>query len=124
MAEAARFFTRQYTSVWVAQVLEGILDDDADMADMYLARRAQLAANNAASATQQRADWDTPPSAQASGMNNLSVFLYDPLSCHDPPPFGASLACHVQSVLCFLPLVLAGQEHCGLSPAKQGNCDM
>ena len=41
------------------QVLEGILDDDADMADMYLARRAQLAANSAASVTQQRAELDT-----------------------------------------------------------------
>lgn len=51
-------------------MLEGILDDDADMADMYLARRAQLAATSATSATQQRADWDTAPSEHhKSGMH-------------------------------------------------------
>lgn len=36
-------------------MLEDILDDDADMADMYLARRAQMSATAAAAnATQQR----------------------------------------------------------------------
>lgn len=64
--------TQQCKDVWVAQVLEGILDDDADMADMYLARRAQLAATSATSATQQRADWDTAPNEhQKSGMHTL-----------------------------------------------------
>lgn len=53
------------------QVLEGILDDDADMADMYLARRAQLAATTAASVTQQRADCDTSLNASdKSGMHS------------------------------------------------------
>jgi len=37
-------------------VLEDILDDDSDMADMYLARRAQLAATAVANTTQQRDD--------------------------------------------------------------------
>lgn len=56
------------------QVLEGILDDDADMADMYLARRAQLAANTAANATQQRADCDTGPTMpHQSGMHALHM---------------------------------------------------
>lgn len=54
----------------MVQVLEGILDDDADMADMYLARRAQLAANTATSVTQQRADFDCSLDAPyKSGMH-------------------------------------------------------
>ncbi len=40
-------------------MLEDILDDDADMADMYLARRAQMTATAAAAnATQQRDEPD------------------------------------------------------------------
>ncbi|DBA78827.1 TPA: hypothetical protein ACH3X1_008720 [Trebouxia sp. C0004] len=47
--------TRLHTKLSrLTQVLEDILDDDADMADMYLARRAQMTAN----ATQQRDDPD------------------------------------------------------------------
>ncbi|KAL3150298.1 hypothetical protein ABBQ32_000147 [Trebouxia sp. C0010 RCD-2024] len=57
----------------LTQVLEGILDDDADMADMYLARRAQLAATSATSATQQRADWDTAPNEHQKSEAKTTV---------------------------------------------------
>lgn len=79
------------------QVLEGILDDDADMADMYLARRAQLAANNAANATQQRADCDNSPNApHKSGM------LAPPCAsqpCFSPSCFSPSFQCTHHSVV-------------------------
>lgn len=68
--------TRQDTDVRTLQVLEGLLDDDADMADMYLARRAQLAASTAATASQHRAGMDTGPTAhQTSGVQPLCLSL-------------------------------------------------
>lgn len=56
-----------YCTKFAVQVLEDILDDDADMADMYLARRAQRTATAAAAAnaTQQRDEPDR--SASTSG---------------------------------------------------------
>lgn len=60
----------------ILQVLEAILDDDADMADMYLARRAQLAATAVANATQQRADIDKG----ASTPDRPGVILFPPFS--------------------------------------------
>ena len=66
---------------WAMQVLEGILDDDADMADMYLARRAQLTANNAASATQQRADFDNSPNAPPTSGMHAPPCAYQPCFC-------------------------------------------
>ena len=41
-------------AVFMLKVLEAILDDDADMADMYLARRAHMATTAAATTSQQR----------------------------------------------------------------------
>ena len=68
------------------------MDDDADMADMYLARRAQLAANNAASTTQQRADWETAPSAQqTSGMHTLSSCISNSVGFASIPSLKYSL---------------------------------
>ena len=70
MYSSVSYESSMSTKLWAMQVLEGILDDDADMADMYLARRAQLAANTAASVTQQRADCDTSLDApHKSGMH-------------------------------------------------------
>lgn len=62
------------------QVLEDLLDDDGDMADMYLARRAQLTATTIASATQQRDDaglttaaaTGQPPNVFKSVCNSLT----------------------------------------------------
>ncbi|KAL0018701.1 hypothetical protein WJX79_002616 [Trebouxia sp. C0005] len=49
--------TRLHTKLSrLTQVLEDILDDDADMADMYLARRAQMTATAAAANATQQGD--------------------------------------------------------------------
>ena len=66
---------------WAVQVLEGILDDDADMADMYLARRAQLAANNAVNVTQQRADCDNSPNAPPKSGTHAPPCASQPCLC-------------------------------------------
>lgn len=86
------------------QVLEGILDDDADMADMYLARRAQLAVNTAASVTQQRADLDTNLGASLkSGMHACCAIQHFLISAHLPSAVSILSQCCGPSNYVFMP---------------------
>ena len=61
------------------QILEDLLDDDADMADMYLARRAQMASTSTATATatasQHRSTKDPGTNADVSGMYQLHIAM-------------------------------------------------
>ncbi len=75
-------------------MLEDILDDDADMADMYLARRAQMTATAAAAnATQQRDEPDRSASTTGRPGARLCSNCSNRVSVH---------------ILCMLMLLSAG----------------
>ena len=59
------------------QVLEDILDDDADMADMYLARRAHMSATSLSQidSNQQEAPTTVPGSTCAAAFNTCIMSL-------------------------------------------------
>ncbi len=87
-------------------MLEDILDDDADMADMYLARRAQMTATAAAAnATQQRDD----PDRSASTTGRPGAKLCSNRSNIHCRLLRAASACRVSvHILCMLMLLNAG----------------
>ena len=71
----------------IAQLLEDILDDDADMADMYLGRRAQLSATTAL-----QADVAVDADSEA-GPDPVGVFRDDLLNQEAAPEqSGGSMA--------------------------------
>lgn len=87
-------------------MLEDILDDDADMADMYLARRAQMTASAAAAnATQQRDEPDRSASTTGRPGANLCSNCSN-IYCR---LLHAASACRVSfHVLCMLMLLNTG----------------
>jgi hypothetical protein len=64
--------TKHLTCIFVTQELEGMLDDDQDMADMYLGRR-QDAANTKEEERARRAIEPPSPTASAVSMDSLEA---------------------------------------------------
>ena len=64
--------TKHLTCIFVTQELEGMLDDDQDMADMYLGRR-QDAANTKEEERARRAIEPPSPTASAVSMDSIEA---------------------------------------------------
>jgi len=87
-------------------VLEDILDDDADMADMYLARRAQMSATAAAAnATQQRDEPDRSASTTGRPGTKLCSNCSNRVSLHIVCMLMLLDASSYTAKLCSLPAV-------------------
>jgi len=84
-------------------VLEDILDDDADMADMYLARRAQMSAT--ANATQQRDEPDRSASTTGRPGTKLCSNCSNRVSLHIVCMLMLLDASSYTAKLCSLPAV-------------------